>query len=55
MIAALAQYPHTLSPREIVLLRTDAAKHFDNPQFANLQPGLHPDATATGCSTKASG
>ena len=28
-----------------MLLRTDASKHFDNPQFANLQPGLHPDAT----------
>jgi len=43
LIAALKKIPHTLSPREIVLLRTDASKHFDNPQFPNLQPGLHPD------------
>ena len=26
-----------------MLLRTDTAKHFDDPQFPNLQPGLHPD------------
>jgi kynurenine formamidase len=45
VVAALAKIPHKLSPNEIVLLRTDASKHFDNPQFINLQPGLHPQAT----------
>lgn len=44
VIAALDKIPHKLKPNEIVLLRTDAALHFDNPQFGNLQPGLHPDA-----------
>jgi kynurenine formamidase len=44
VIAAAEKIPHKLAPKEIVLLRTDAAKHFDNPAFPNLQPGLHPDA-----------
>jgi kynurenine formamidase len=44
VFAALEKITHKLAPKEIVLLRTDASKHFDNPQFANLQPGLHPDA-----------
>jgi kynurenine formamidase len=42
--AALSKIPHTLAPKEIVLLRTDASKHFDDPNFPNLQPGLHPEA-----------
>jgi kynurenine formamidase len=42
--AALDKIKHKLVPGELVLLRTDASKHFDNPQFGNLQPGLHPDA-----------
>ena len=41
--AALKKIGHKLSPGEIVLLRTDTDKHFDNPEFPNLQPGLHPD------------
>jgi kynurenine formamidase len=44
VIEALAKIPHRLAPKEIVLLRTDTDKHFDNPQFGNLQPGLHPEA-----------
>ena len=44
VIAAAEKIPHKLAPKEIVLLRTDAAKHFDNPAFPNLQPGLHPEA-----------
>jgi kynurenine formamidase len=43
IIAALDTIGHRLSAGEIVLLRTDASKHFDDPQFPNLQPGLHPD------------
>jgi kynurenine formamidase len=44
VIAAVEKIPHKLGPKEIVLLRTDASKHFDNPEFPNIQPGLHPDA-----------
>jgi kynurenine formamidase len=43
VIAALEKIPYQLKPMDIVLLRTDAAKHFDNPEFPNLQPGLHPE------------
>lgn len=44
VIAALDKIPHKLQSKEIVLLRTDTDKHFDNPEFPDLQPGLHPDA-----------
>jgi kynurenine formamidase len=43
VIAALDKIPYQLKPMDIVLMRTDAAKHFDNPEFPNLQPGLHPE------------
>ncbi len=43
LASALQSIGHKLSPGEIVLLRTDTDKHFDDPQFPNLQPGLHPD------------
>ena len=43
IVEALTKINHKLSPGEIVLLRTDTDKHFDDPQFPNLQPGLHPD------------
>jgi kynurenine formamidase len=43
LMAALDKIPYQLKRNDIVLLRTDASKHFDNPQFPNLQPGLHPE------------
>jgi kynurenine formamidase len=45
LIDGLKKIPHTLSPGEVVLLRTDTSRHFDDPQFPNLNPGLHPDGT----------
>ncbi len=44
VIAALDKIPYRLKAGDIVLLRTDASKHFDNPRFPDLQPGLHPEA-----------
>ena len=40
LIAALGKIPHKLKPNEIVLLRTDASKHFDDP--AVPQPAAWP-------------
>lgn len=43
---ALARIGHAIAPGEIALIRTDASKHFDRPDYTDMQPGMHPDATA---------
>jgi kynurenine formamidase len=43
--AALGRIGHTLRPYEIVLIRTDASKNFDQPGYPNRHAGLRRSAT----------
>ena len=43
--AALDRIGYTLKPLDIVLIRTDAYKHADEPDFASLHPGVSREAT----------
>lgn len=38
--AALAKIGYGLKPKDIVLIRTDASKHFDEPAFDTISPGM---------------
>ncbi|MGD9734355.1 MAG: cyclase family protein [Solirubrobacterales bacterium] len=43
--AALAAIDHELRPGEIVLVRTDSSRHFEEPGYHTRQPGLRRSAT----------
>ena len=42
---ALAKINYTLKPFDIVLIRTDSSKHFSEPGYENMQPGMTREAT----------
>lgn len=42
---ALSKISYTLKPGDIVLIRTDAYKHFGEPGYSLLHPGMSKEAT----------
>ena len=42
---ALVKIDYQLKPRDIVLIRTDAYKHYDEPDYANIHPGMTREST----------
>jgi kynurenine formamidase len=42
---ALKKIKYTLKPRDIVLIRTDTSKHFGEPNYNQMHPGMSEDAT----------
>jgi len=42
---ALAKINYTLKPFDIVLIRTDSSKHYNEPGYENMQPGMTREAT----------
>lgn len=42
---ALAKIGYRLKPRDIVLIRTDAYKHYGEPGYANIHPGMTREST----------
>lgn len=41
----LARINYTLKPFDIVLIRTDSPKHYNEPGYENMQPGMTREAT----------
>jgi kynurenine formamidase len=46
IVAELDRIGYSLKPFDIVLIRTDTSRHFDEPGYDLLHPGLRRDATA---------
>ena len=42
---SLSKINYTLKPFDIVLIRTDSSKHFNEPGYENMQPGMTREAT----------
>jgi len=42
---ALDKIGYQLKPRDIVLIRTDAYKHYDEPDYPNIHPGMTREST----------
>ncbi len=45
LVAAQERIGHALAPGEIVLIRTDCDKHFFEPGYGNIHPGMSADGT----------
>jgi len=45
LIEALAKIDYTLSPHDIVLIRTDCCKHFEEERYQYMHPGMSREAT----------
>ena len=45
IVEALAKINYTLKPHNIVLIRTDASKHFEEPEYPFIHPGMSREAT----------
>jgi kynurenine formamidase len=44
--AALSKINYRIKPYDIVLIRTDTDKHIDEPDYANMHPGMSREATS---------